>query len=165
MDIVNIVPRSGTCPISIATNVEIRGVWKNKQTNKQKNWADLAVTLLPLSSNIVHFKWLQNRLYWISCSTSAYDRKFDDTSSPPWTKWPLSRRPLDGIFKRIFMNEKVRILNKISPRFVPEGRINNNPALVQIMTRRRRVIIWTNADPILWRIYAALGGDEFYCWV
>ena len=22
-------------------------------------------------------------------------------------------------------------------------------------------IIWTNADPIHWRIYAALGGDEF----
>ena len=25
---------------------------------------------------------------------------------------------------------------------------------------RRQAIIWTNADPILWRIYAALGGDE-----
>ena len=24
----------------------------------------------------------------------------------------------------------------------------------------RQTIIWTNADPILWRIYAALGGDE-----
>ena len=24
-----------------------------------------------------------------------------------------------------------------------------------------QVIIWTNADPIHWRIYAALGGDEF----
>ena len=25
---------------------------------------------------------------------------------------------------------------------------------------RRQVIIWTNSDPIQWRIYAALGGDE-----
>ena len=25
---------------------------------------------------------------------------------------------------------------------------------------RRQAIIWTNADPIHWRIYAALGGDE-----
>ena len=25
---------------------------------------------------------------------------------------------------------------------------------------RRQAIIWTNADPIIWRIYAALGGDE-----
>ena len=25
---------------------------------------------------------------------------------------------------------------------------------------RRQAIIWTNTDPIHWRIYAALGGDE-----
>ena len=25
---------------------------------------------------------------------------------------------------------------------------------------RRQAIIWTNADPVHWRIYAALGGDE-----
>ena len=25
---------------------------------------------------------------------------------------------------------------------------------------RRQAIIWTNAEPIHWRIYAALGGDE-----
>ena len=25
---------------------------------------------------------------------------------------------------------------------------------------RRQAIIWTNADPIDWRLYAALGGDE-----
>ena len=25
---------------------------------------------------------------------------------------------------------------------------------------RRQAIIWTNADPVRWRIYAALGGDE-----
>ena len=24
----------------------------------------------------------------------------------------------------------------------------------------RQAIIWTNADPIHWRIYASLGGDE-----
>ena len=31
------------------------------------------------------------------------------------------------------------------------------------MARRQiveKAIIWTNADPIHWRIYAALGGDE-----
>ena len=26
---------------------------------------------------------------------------------------------------------------------------------------RRQAIIWTNADPVHWRIYAALGGDEY----
>ena len=25
---------------------------------------------------------------------------------------------------------------------------------------RRQAIIWTNYDPVYWRIYAALGGDE-----
>ena len=28
-----------------------------------------------------------------------------------------------------------------------------------------QAIIWTNADPIHWRIYAALGGDELTCWL
>ena len=26
---------------------------------------------------------------------------------------------------------------------------------------KRQAIIWTNANPIHWRIYAALAGDEF----
>ena len=43
----------------------------------------------------------------------------------------------DDIFKRIFLNENVRILIKISLKFVPKGPINNNPALVQIMGWRR----------------------------
>ena len=40
-------------------------------------------------------------------------------------------------FKRIFLNENVRISIKISLKFVPKGPINNNPALVQIMAWRR----------------------------
>ena len=43
----------------------------------------------------------------------------------------------DDTFKRIFLNDNVRILIKISPKFVPEGPINNIPALVQIMAWRR----------------------------
>ena len=43
----------------------------------------------------------------------------------------------DGIFKRIFMNENVRILIIISLTFVPKGPINNIQALVQIMAWRR----------------------------
>ena len=42
----------------------------------------------------------------------------------------------DDIFKRI-LNEKCRILIKISQKFVPKDSIDNNPALVQIMARRR----------------------------
>ena len=40
------------------------------------------------------------------------------------------------------------ILIKISLNFVPNG------------LNRRQANIWINADPIYWRIYAALGGDE-----
>ena len=47
------------------------------------------------------------------------------------------RRFADDTFKRIFLNENVRISIKISLKFVPKGTINNNPALVQIMAWRR----------------------------
>ena len=39
----------------------------------------------------------------------------------------------DDTFKRIFLNENIRILIKISLKFVPKVPINNIPALVQIM--------------------------------
>ena len=42
-----------------------------------------------------------------------------------------------GTFKRIFMNENVRISINISLKFVPKGLINNIQALVQIMAWRR----------------------------
>ena len=43
----------------------------------------------------------------------------------------------DDTFKRIFVNENVRILIEISLKFVPKGPINNIPSLVQIMAWRR----------------------------
>ena len=47
------------------------------------------------------------------------------------------RRFADDTFKRIFLNENVRISIKISLKFVPKGPIIINPALVQIMAWRR----------------------------
>ena len=43
----------------------------------------------------------------------------------------------DNTFKRIFLNENVRISIKISLTFVTKGPINDNLALVQIMAWRR----------------------------
>ena len=43
----------------------------------------------------------------------------------------------DDTFKRIFVNENVRVLIEISLKFVPKGPINNIPALIQIMAWRR----------------------------
>ena len=46
----------------------------------------------------------------------------------------LNRRPFaDDIFKCIFLNENEWILPRISLKFVPRVRINNIPALVQIV--------------------------------
>ena len=42
------------------------------------------------------------------------------------------------IFICISLNKNVRILMKISLKFVPKGPINNIPALIQIMAWRRR---------------------------
>ena len=47
------------------------------------------------------------------------------------------RRFRDDTFERIFLNENVIILIKISLKFVPIGPINNIPVLVQIMAWRR----------------------------
>ena len=47
------------------------------------------------------------------------------------------RHLADDIFKCIFLNENVWIPIKISLTFVPKGRINNIPSLVQIMAWRR----------------------------
>ena len=46
------------------------------------------------------------------------------------------RRFADDTFKRIFLDENARISMKISLKFVPQGPINNIPALVQIMAWR-----------------------------
>ena len=43
----------------------------------------------------------------------------------------------DDTFNRIFVNDNIRISIKFSLKFVPNGPINNIPALVQIMAWRR----------------------------
>ena len=47
------------------------------------------------------------------------------------------RRFADDTFKRIFLNDNVRISIKISLKFVPKGPVKNIPALVQKMAWRR----------------------------
>ena len=53
--------------------------------------------------------------YWINSSPGQNDHHF-----------------ADDIFKRIFLNDKVRILIKISLKFVPKGPTDNNPAWCRI---------------------------------
>ena len=68
----------------------------------------------------------------------------------------------DDSFKCIFLNENLRISNKIQFKLVPNGPINNIWALVQIMAWRR-----PSDKPYLnqwwldhWRIYVSLGLKE-----
>ena len=49
----------------------------------------------------------------------------------------IGRHFAEDIFKYIFLNENVWIPIKISLKFLPKCRINNVPALVQIMAWRR----------------------------
>ena len=63
---------------------------------------------------------------------------------PDWHKGFNTLRPrqhgchfADGVLKCIFLNENVRIAIKISLKFVPNGPINDIPALVQVMAWRR----------------------------
>ena len=64
---------------------------------------------------------------------STYHRTFFNTLRPRQN----GRHFADDTFKRIFLNENVRISIRISLKFVPKGPINNIPALVQIMAWRR----------------------------
>ena len=79
-------------------------------------------------------------------------------SSPPGQN---GRHFPDDIFRCTFVNEKFYILIKISLKFVSKSPFDNNPAFGLdngLAPIRRQAIIWTNADTIHWRIYAALGG-------
>ena len=80
-----------------------------------------------------------------------------------WKLDKMAATLADDIFKCIFSYENDWILIPIPLKLVPKSPGDNKPALVQVMalaSNRRQVITWTNDDPALWRIYAALGGDE-----
>ena len=70
---------------------------------------------------------------WLSESLQRNQEKMFNTLRPRQN----GRHFADDMFKCIFLNENVWIPIKISLTFVPEGRINNIPALVQIMAWRR----------------------------
>ena len=77
-------------------------------------------------------------------------------SSPPGQN---GRNFTDDMFKRIFVNENIWMLNKFSLKCALWGWIHNMSALVQIMVWRRpgdKPL----SEPMLTQLTAALGGDE-----
>ena len=68
----------------------------------------------------------------------------------------------DDTFKCIFLNENAWISLKVSLKFVPKVRINNIPALVQIMAWRWQATghYLNQCWLVYWRIYASLGLND-----
>ena len=90
----------------------------------------LMVTVSALVIKIIQSSIWIHRVNWFICHHGI---------EPVNTLRPRQdgRRFPDDTFERIFLNENVIILIKISLKFVPNGPINNSPALVQIMAWRR----------------------------
>ena len=88
------------------------------------------------------------------------DSKCFSSNRINWTKWPTSRR---RHFKCILVNENLCILIKISVKFFfqdsdwQQSSIGLDNGLAP---NRRQAINWIDSDPIHWRIFAALGGNE-----
>ena len=72
-----------------------------------------------------------------TCPTHWYLYPFWNWQSASLTHWGRNKMAaIFHIFKCIFLNKNVWIWIKISLKFVPQGPINNIPALVQIMAWR-----------------------------
>ena len=72
----------------------------------------------------------------------------------------------DDIFKFTFLEENTPISINISLKFVPGDRINNIPALVQIMAKRDQATshYLNQRWKVHWCIYASLGLNELSWW-
>ena len=94
----------------------------------------------------IHLPWLyfdhdcpETYLHIVAVNTSGCYRYLLDARQVinSLRSRPNRRHFADDIFKCIFENENEWISPRISLKFVPKFRINNIPALVQIMARRR----------------------------
>ena len=92
----------------------------------------------------------QLHIYLLCCSINSSHHGQDD------------RHFTDDFFIRVFVNEKFCSMIEISLKFVPKDPVHSYTVFGLdngLAPNRRQAIIWTNAHPIHWRIYA-LGGDE-----
>ena len=82
------------------------------------NWKKMAVTethLLPKALRTV---------------SRGFAAKFDDLDTQADTRWPK-------IYRRQFLNENLRIMIKMSRKFIFRGSNNNKLTLIQMMARRQ----------------------------
>ena len=115
--------------------VIMSSVWDSMMSKKNVGWPFYAAVLIE-GSLMITFPF-------DSCRLSQYEQLLTGCLCVVWgslnTLRPRQngRHFADDTFKRIFLNDNVRISIKISLKFVPKGPIINIPALVQIMTWRR----------------------------
>ena len=82
------------------------------------------------------------------------------SSSAPGTKWPpFCRRCFLMHFREWKVLYFELIFTEVSSQ-CSNRQLPRNGLYTDLAPNRRQAIIWTNADPIHWRIYVALGRDE-----
>ena len=107
------------------------------------------------SRNGMDLWWMQTS---INCSTAIY--VWNVLLISLWTQWPPFRRPYFQMhfrkwFTYVFWLKFQWILFLRSNWQLPSIGLDNGLA-----PNRRQAIIWIDANPIRWRIYAVAGGNE-----
>ena len=110
-------------------SVMIRRICKDMNDNTHKIYHRYKQRMLRC---VDIFLIVNGKVVLVLCNHAIMDQTFN-TLRPRQN----GHRFADDTFKRIFLNENVRISIEISLKFVPMGPINNIPALVQIMAWRR----------------------------
>ena len=113
----------------------------------EKNTGYLQVSLSVVLTSF-HYSWLSHlkQCVWLIPVATILTKNLplgvvSRFHQPRFWKWYMprqnGRRFADHTFKRMFLNENVRISIKISLKFVPKDPINNIPPLVQMVAWRR----------------------------
>ena len=97
-------------------------------------WLWLTCTYPTMHKHIIISSKVWNGIFIHSQTSTAALLKLEMDKLFHLTLYPLRPRQngrhfADDMFKCIFLNENVWIPIEISPKFVPKGSINNNPAL------------------------------------
>ena len=114
-------------------------MYTRNPTQLHRNRANSAIHKDVLNVDYINVRNISNKLnsgekyiiYWLPSMPTV--KSHFNTLGPRQN----GRHFAEDTFKRMFLNENVRISLKISLKFVPKGPVNNNPALVQIMAWRR----------------------------
>ena len=105
-------------------------------TIPHKNWnmMPITATYIPLSNQAYQNRNDLNHHFSWHCDIDLWPRPWKVNTLRPRQNGRLFA---DDSFKRIFLNENIRVSIIISMKFVPKGLINNIPAFVLIMAWRR----------------------------